>query len=127
MAGNLKLELAQYREVEDFAKLGLSLDDATKLLIERGSRLTRILIQNRYKPLPIYQQILILFAALNGYLDPIKVNHVISYENIFLKLLKSSIFDLPLSRSLHNKFNEEIIVYLVWLYTFEFIKYNEII
>jgi F-type H+-transporting ATPase subunit alpha len=113
MAGNLKLELAQYREVEDFAKLGLSLDDATKLLIERGSRLTRILIQNRYQPIPIYQQILILFAALNGYLDTIKVNHVNSYENILFKLLKLSIFDLPLSRSLHKKFNEEIIVYLI--------------
>jgi F0F1-type ATP synthase alpha subunit len=107
------LELAQYREVEDFAKLGLSLDDATKLLIERGSRLTRILIQNRYQPIPIYQQILILFAALNGYLDTIKVNHVNSYENILFKLLKLSIFDLPLSRSLHKKFNEEIIVYLI--------------
>lgn len=92
MAGNLKLELAQYREVEDFAKLGLSLDDATKLLIERGSRLTRILIQNRYQPIPVYQQILILFAALNGYLDAIKVTHVNSYENILFKLLKLSIF-----------------------------------
>jgi len=127
MAGNLKLELAQYREVEDFAKLGLSLDDATKLLIERGSRLTRILIQNRYQPIPIYQQILILFAALNGYLDTIKVNHVNSYENILFKLLKLSIFDLPLSRSLHKKFNEEIIVYLIWNYTYEFIRYNDII
>ena len=113
MAGNLKLELAQYREVEDFAKLGLSLDDATKLLIDRGSRLTRILIQNRYKPLSIYQQILILFAALNGYLDCIKVTHVNSYENVLFKILKSSIFDLPLSRSLHKNFNEEVVVYLI--------------
>jgi F0F1-type ATP synthase alpha subunit len=113
MAGNLKLELAQYREVEDFAKLGLSLDDATKLLIERGSRLTRILIQNRYQPIPIYQQILILYAALNGYLDTINVNNVNSYENILFKFLKLSIFDLPLSRSLHKNFNEDIIIYLI--------------
>lgn len=113
MAGNLKLELAQYREVEDFAKLGLSLDDATKLLIDRGSRLTMILIQNRYKPLLIYKQIILLYAALNGYLDPIKVTSVNTFENYLYSMLTSSIFNLPLSRSLDKNLHEEIVKFFI--------------
>lgn len=69
MAGKLKLELAQYREVEGFAKLGLTLDDATTQLIERGLRLTRLLTQKNYKPVSIDKQILFLYAATKGYLD----------------------------------------------------------
>jgi len=69
MAGSLKLELAQFREVEGFTKLGFVLDDATKQLVDRGVRLTRLLVQNRYKPVSMDKQILFLYAALNGYLD----------------------------------------------------------
>lgn len=69
MAGNLKLELAQYREVEGFTKLGLVLDDATKQLVEKGGRLTSLLIQKRYVPVPISLQILYLYASLNNYLN----------------------------------------------------------
>lgn len=69
MAGKLKLELAQFREVEGFAKLGFALDDATKQLIERGERLTRLLVQPRYKPVSMDKQILFLYASLKGYLD----------------------------------------------------------
>lgn len=73
MAGSLKLELAQYREVEDFTKLGFVLDDATKRLVERGEKLTRLLVQNRYNPLSITDQALFLYAALTGHLDKINV------------------------------------------------------
>jgi F0F1-type ATP synthase alpha subunit len=66
MAGSLKLELAQYREVEGFTKLGFTLDDATKQLIDRGTRLTKMLIQNKFQPLAIFKQILFLFCGLNG-------------------------------------------------------------
>jgi len=69
MAGSLKLELAQFREVEGFTKLGFVLDEATKQLVDRGVRLTRLLVQNRYKPVSMDKQILFLYAALNGYLD----------------------------------------------------------
>jgi len=113
MASNLKLELAQYREVEDFAKLGLSLDDATKLLIERGSRLTKILVQNRYKPIPVYKQILLLYAALNGYLDIINVSHVNFYEKELFNIINKSIFNLPFSKSLDNEFCEPIVRYFI--------------
>jgi len=69
LAGSLKLELAQYREVEGFTKLGFTLDDATKQLINRGSKLTRLLVQNRFHPVPMDKQILFLYTALNGFLD----------------------------------------------------------
>lgn len=69
MAGNLKLDLAQFREVEGFTKLGITLDDATKQLVERGSRLTSLLIQKRYLPEPIANQIIYLFFATEGYLN----------------------------------------------------------
>jgi len=85
MAGTLKLELAQFREVEGFTKLGLVLDDATKQLVDRGSRLTSLLIQKRYIPLPIYEQILLLFSALNGYLETIPSDMISVYENLFKK------------------------------------------
>jgi F-type H+-transporting ATPase subunit alpha len=69
MAGSLKLELAQFREVEGFTKLGFVLDEATKQLVDRGARLTRLLVQGRYNPVSMDKQILFLYAALNGYLD----------------------------------------------------------
>jgi F-type H+/Na+-transporting ATPase subunit alpha len=69
MSGNLKLDLAQFREVEGFTKLGITLDDATKQLVDRGSRLTSLLIQKRYLPEPISNQIIYLFFATEGYLN----------------------------------------------------------
>lgn len=69
IAGPLKLELAQYREVKDFVKFGSDLDDKTLELIKRGKLLTNLLKQNRFKPVSVEKQIISLFAALNGYLD----------------------------------------------------------
>jgi F-type H+-transporting ATPase subunit alpha len=69
MAGSLKLELAQFREVEGFTKLGFALDDVTKQLVDRGVKLTRLLVQNRFIPVSMDRQILFLFSALKGYLD----------------------------------------------------------
>lgn len=85
MAGSLKLELAQFREVEDFTKLGFVLDDATKRLVDRGEKLTRLLVQNRYSPLSIIDQSIFLYAALNGFLDGVPVSLVSLYDiNCFL-------------------------------------------
>jgi len=113
MAGNLKLELAQFREVEDFARLGLSLDDATKLLLDKGLRLTNLLVQNRYKPMFIYKQILLLYSALNDYLTFISTAAVNLYEHYYFFVLTASIFDLPLARSLYKELNEKIVNFFV--------------
>jgi len=64
MAGSLKLELAQFREVEDFTKLGFVLDEVTKRLVDRGEKLTKLLVQNRSEPLDITEQTIFLYAAI---------------------------------------------------------------
>src|SRR5690606_16524899 len=75
IAGPLKLELAQYREVKDFVKFGSDLDEQTLNLIKRGKLLTVLLMQKRFSPVQIEKQVLGLYAALNGYLDEYEGNY----------------------------------------------------
>ena len=103
MAASLKLELAQYREVEDFTKLGFVLDEATKRLIDRGEKLTRLLVQNRLEPVDIVDQTIFLYAALNCFLDNISVNLISSFEKELYLFLRNSIFYLPLQHSLREE------------------------
>jgi len=113
ISGTLKLELAQYREVEGFTKLGFTLDDATKQLIDRGSRLTKVLIQNKFSPVPIFQQILFLFAGLNGYLDGISIDLVSFFEQELTIFTRKSFFHLIFSRVLHKQLDEEVITFVI--------------
>jgi F-type H+-transporting ATPase subunit alpha len=76
VAGKLKLDMAQFRELAVFAQFGSDLDDSTKQQISRGQRLTEILKQPQYQPMPVVDQILRLFAASKGYLDDIEVDNV---------------------------------------------------
>jgi len=103
MAGSLKLELAQFREVEDFTKLGFVLDDATKRLVDRGEKLTRLLVQNRYSPISIIDQAIFLYAALNGFLDGVPVSLVSVFEFQLFSFLRNSPFYCPLT--FHLKYN----------------------
>jgi proton translocating ATP synthase F1 alpha subunit len=80
VAGSMKLELAQYREVAAFAQFGSDLDEATQKLLNRGARLTEVLKQDQYSPLPMERQVCILYAATRGYLDDMKVSDVLSLE-----------------------------------------------
>jgi F-type H+-transporting ATPase subunit alpha len=80
VAGSLKLELAQYRELAAFAQFGSDLDKATQAQLNRGKRLVEILKQDQYSPLPFSKQILIIFAGTNGYLDDIDVEQVREFE-----------------------------------------------
>jgi F-type H+/Na+-transporting ATPase subunit alpha len=73
VAGSLRLDLAQYRELAAFAQFGSDLDKATQAQLNRGQRLVEILKQPQYQPLPVEKQILIIFAAINGYFDPVEV------------------------------------------------------
>jgi F-type H+-transporting ATPase subunit alpha len=123
MAGNLKLELAQYREVEDFTKLGFVLDDATKRLVDRGEKLTRLLVQNRYDPIDIVDQTIFLYAALNGYLDGIPVNLVSFYEKELYSFIKKTIFYEPLHYQMRHSLNTVILNYLLGLFRQYFIEY----
>jgi F-type H+-transporting ATPase subunit alpha len=123
MAGSLKLELAQFREVEDFTKLGFVLDDATKRLVDRGEKLTRLLVQNRYSPLSITDQAIFLYAALNGFLDGISVDLVSRYEAELFIFLKSTFLYEPLSYHLRNDLDPQILAFLLNSFREYFIKY----
>ncbi len=89
VAGTLKLELAQYRELAAFAQFGSDLDKATQAQLNRGKRLVEILKQNQYQPLSFSKQILIIFAGTNGYLDDLEVEQIREFESELYKYVDS--------------------------------------
>lgn len=88
VAGSVKLELAQYREMAAFAQFGSDLDAATQRLLARGERLTELLKQDQYSPMPIEEQVVAIFAGVNGYLDGIDVKQVGRFEGELLRHLR---------------------------------------
>lgn len=90
VAGTIKLELAQYREMEAFAQFASDLDPATQKLLARGARLTQLLKQPQYSPLPVEEQVFVIFAGTRGYLDSIPTNQVNEYEARLLEHARAS-------------------------------------
>jgi len=88
VAGKLRLDVAQYRELAAFAQFGSDLDDATKQQLERGKRVIEILKQGQYEPLPVGQQIAILYAVVNGHLDDVEVVKIKTLEKKFYDHIK---------------------------------------
>jgi F-type H+-transporting ATPase subunit alpha len=80
VAGTLRLDLAQYRELAAFSQFGSDLDPATQRQLNRGKRMTEILKQPQYRPLPVEKQVAIMFAAANGYLDSVEVEQLRKFE-----------------------------------------------
>ena len=80
VAGKLRLELAQYRELAAFAQFGSDLDKATQQQLARGARMTELLKQGQYAPLPVERQVLILFAVTNGFTDALPIESLGRYE-----------------------------------------------
>jgi len=89
VAGTIKGELAQYREMAAFAQFGSDLDPATQRLLNRGARLTELLKQPQFAPLRVEEQVAVIFAGVNGYLDKLPVNKVGEFEQGFLTLLRT--------------------------------------
>lgn len=89
VAGKLRLDLAQFRELAAFAQFGSDLDEGTKKQIERGKRITEVLKQGQYEPMPVEHQVAILYAVVNGLIDDIAVEKVRSWEKRFHDYLKS--------------------------------------
>ena len=89
VAGSIKLELAQYREMAAFAQFGSDLDASTQRLLARGARLTELLKQPQYKPMPIEEQVVSIFAGTQGFLDSIGVKDIVRYEAAMLSYLRS--------------------------------------
>jgi len=88
IAGRLRLELAQYRELEAFAKFGSDLDKSTLAQLRRGSRLVELLKQGQYVPMSVAKQVASIFAGTNGYLDEIPEAEVGRYEMEFLEMME---------------------------------------
>ena len=93
VAGTLKLTLAQYREVAAFAQFGSDLDAATQFTLNRGERLTELLKQTQFTPMPIEQQVVVIYAGTKGYLDKVDVSKIAEFEEGVLKEVDSSILD----------------------------------
>ena len=89
VAGRIKGELAQYREMAAFAQFGSDLDAATQRLLNRGSRLTELLKQGQFSPLKMEEQVAVIYAGVNGYLDPLALNKVRDFEDALLANLRS--------------------------------------
>src|SRR5437762_3192415 len=87
VAGSLRLDLAQYRELAAFAQFGSDLDKATMNQLNRGRRLVEVLKQPQYQPVPVEKQVIIIYAATNGYLDPVPVESVRAYESELYRFL----------------------------------------
>jgi F-type H+-transporting ATPase subunit alpha len=94
VAGSIKGELAQYREMAAFAQFGSDLDAATQRLLNRGARLTELLKQPQFSPLRTEEQVCVIFAGVNGYLDKLPVNKVGEFERGFLAALRSDYKDI---------------------------------
>ncbi len=90
VAGKIKGELAQYREMAAFAQFGSDLDATTQRLLARGSRLTELLKQAQFSPLKVEEQVCVIYAGVNGYLDAFPVDRVRAFEEGLLALLRAS-------------------------------------
>ncbi|CAF0774122.1 unnamed protein product [Brachionus calyciflorus] len=107
VAGTMKLELAQYREVAAFAQFGSDLDAATQQLLSRGVRLTELLKQGQYVPLPIEEQVCIIYAGVRGHLDKLEPNKITKFEAEFVKHLRSSQQELLNTIRVENQLSKD--------------------
>lgn len=87
LSGTLRLEMAQYRELEAFSQFGSDLDIETKKRLDKGKRLVEVLKQDQYNPIPVEKQVIILYAAVNGYLNDIKISKIRDFENNLLEYM----------------------------------------
>ena len=94
VAGRIKLELAQFREMEAFSQFASDLDAATQQLLARGARLTEILKQGQYAPLPVEEQVAVIFTGVRGYLDNVAPNQVVRFEQQYLSEVRSKGADI---------------------------------
>ncbi len=112
VSGSIKLDLAQFREMEAFSQFASDLDQSTRMLLERGRRLTEILKQPQYTPLSVEEQVIVIFAGVNGFLDKIDISDITKFEEELLLQLKSGgkdlISELKKSQNISDKLKLKI-------------------
>ena len=121
VCGSLKLELAQYREVAAFAQFGSDLDASTQYLLNRGARLTEVLKQSQYSPIPVEQQVVVIFAATKGYLDKLKISEILPFEAGLLKEVDPKLLQIIKDEKVISKSTEASLVNLCNSFTTNFI------
>ncbi len=109
VAGRLRLELAQYRELAAFAQFGSDLDPATQRQLERGRRAMEILKQPQYRPMPLAHQVMLIFAVTNGYLDEIPVERIQAWKEQFLPWVDATYPDLVRTLNTGEKMSDQTI------------------
>jgi len=124
VAGSIKLELAQYREMAAFAQFGSDLDAATQQLLARGARLTELLKQGQYEPLSVEEQVVVIYAGVKGYLDNIEISDIAKFEQALLNNLRESksILDVIKSKAALDNDIEKSITNLIEEVSKEFVK-----
>ena len=124
VAGSIKLELAQYREMAAFAQFGSDLDAATQQLLARGARLTELLKQGQYEPLSVEEQVVVIYAGVKGYLDNIEISDIAKFEEALLSNLRASknILDVIKDKAALDEDIEKSITDLIEEVSKEFIK-----
>ena len=116
VAGSIKLELAQYREMAAFAQFGSDLDASTQKLLNRGSKLTELLKQDQYSPMTVAEQVISVFTGVKGYLDDVELPEIKSFEKEIIEKIKnekSELIDLLQSTGKLEKESEESLIQII--------------
>ncbi|NLE40191.1 MAG: F0F1 ATP synthase subunit alpha, partial [Pirellulaceae bacterium] len=108
VAGGLRLDLAAFRELEAFAQLGTDLDTATQTRLDRGYRMTELLRQGLYRPLPVSEQVMVIYAGTHGFLDPVPLAHVADWEEAFLEFIRANKESLSKKLTADGRMTDEI-------------------
>ncbi|MBN2752731.1 MAG: F0F1 ATP synthase subunit alpha, partial [Rhodospirillaceae bacterium] len=108
VSGSIKLELAQYREMASFAQFASDLDPATQKLLARGARLTEVLKQPQFAPIPVEEQVVVIYAGTSGYLDGIEIGDVTRYEAALMRDLRANHSDILESIRTEKQISDEV-------------------
>jgi F-type H+-transporting ATPase subunit alpha len=108
VAGTLRLDLAQYREMAAFAQFGSELDKATQAQLARGVRMVELLKQGQYKPMPVADQVLSIFSGVNGFLDDVPVNKVRDFEDELLRYVAQNHPELRKDMTTVSKIDDRV-------------------
>jgi F0F1-type ATP synthase alpha subunit len=109
IAGTLKLALAQFREVESFASFGSELDEATQHSLSRGSRLIELLKQAQYAPLEINQQVILIYAGMEGFLDNLEISDILDFKSYVLAEFKNQNIVLDTTEKLDRNYLDKFL------------------
>jgi F-type H+-transporting ATPase subunit alpha len=108
VAGTLRLDLSQYRELEAFSQFGSDLDKSTQQKLARGERIVEILKQNQYSPMPVEEQVIIIYTVTNGYLDDLPVDNLQRFEEEYLNFVDSNYVEVKEEIVESGKLSDEL-------------------